>query len=297
LILRNILLGLGILAVLAGILLAVLWFRQPVVSAAVVKPIPTELVLVASHAIIAGVLLRPGDVTLARVVVGPESAADIVEANLADAHFIGAVTRRSFQAAEPLSEVSLIRPGDSEFLISALRPGYRAVSIAVDATQSGAGLVLPGDRVDIILTQSLPSVGTDVGHKSVGETVLRDLRVIAVDQTLVAVAKPVAPAVIPEPRMPKTITLEVTARQAEIVLVAEQLGKIQLSLLGRLDQEATPPLASEMVAPPVWASDVSPALTGTASSTSAVGQGPIEVMHGAKTERRCAASGGLITCP
>jgi len=295
---RNILLGLGILALLAGALLAVLWFRQPAPHAVVAKPIATELVLVATRWLPAGALLRPGDVTWGEMVVADAVASDIVQGSVNQSDYVGAVTRRAFAAGEPIWGIALIKPGDSEFLVAALRPGFRAISIAVDAPQSGAGLVLPGDRVDVILTQSFGNGGGDAAHKSVGETVLRDLRVIAVDQTLVVVPKPAEPGGTPgDARIPKTVTLEVTERQAEQLLVAEQLGKIELSLLGLADQQAVTVPSPEIATPPVWASDVSPALAGATDASSAELPGPVEVLHGSKIERRCSTRTGLITCP
>jgi len=307
---RNILLGLGILALVAGALLAVLWFRQPSArtAAAAAAPAPTELVLVATHWVPAGALLRPGDVTWGKMVVADAVGTDIVQGSINQSDYVGAVTRRAFAAGEPIWAIALIKPGDSEFLVAALRPGFRAVSIAVDAPQGGAGLVLPGDHVDVILTQSFGNGGTDAGHKSVGETVLHDLRVIAVDQTLVVIAKPAEPGGTPgDARIPKTVTLEVTEREAEQVLVAEQLGKIELSLLGLVDQQATTTVPSpettttvpspDIATPPVWASDVSPALAGATDASSAELPGPVEVLHGSKIERRCSTRTGLITCP
>jgi pilus assembly protein CpaB len=233
-----------------------------------------------------------GNVPAAEVV-----GADIVHGNLTENEFVGAVTRRAFSARQPLTAFALVKPGDSEFLVAALPPGFRAVSISVDATQSTSGLALPGDRVDILLTQSFTAPGTDASHKSVGETVLRDLRVIAVDQSLSPVAIPAGPlSATSEPRMPKTITLEVTDRQAAALLVAEQLGKIQIALRGQPDQAAGPsPEASD--GPPIWASDVSPALTGPAATSATQSHGPIEVIHGAKIEHRCETNFGLLTCP
>jgi len=295
---RNILLGLGVLALLAGVMLAFMWFHQSEISPPpVAVQIPTQSILVASHAIPVGTLLRKGDMTWGDVPAAEVVGADIVHGSLTDTEFVGAVTRHAFAAREPLTAFALVKPGDSEFLVAALAPGFRAVSISVDATQSTSGLALAGDRVDVLLTQSFQAPGTDASHKSVGETVLRDLRVVAVDQTLSPVPIPAAPlSSMVEPRMPKTITLEVTDRQAAILLVAEQLGKIQIALRGEQDA-ATSSSPDNTDVSPIWASDVSPALAGPAAAPTALIHGPIEVIHGAKIERRCETSAGLLTCP
>jgi pilus assembly protein CpaB len=131
----------------------------------------------------------------------------------------------------------------------------------VDAPQSASGLVLPGDYVDVLLTQNFGD-GVTVAQRSVGETVLHNVRVVAVDQSLGA-AKTQAPgqaaALGAEARLPKTITLELDERQAQILFVAMQLGKLQLAV--RPLEGSGPASADEARrAPPTWASDVSRAI-------------------------------------
>ena len=92
-------------------------------------------------------------------------------------------------------------------------------------------MALPGDHVDVILTQSFDDkITTDLGRKTVGETVLHDVRVIAIDQSLNPPSTVVTTlsSVSTETRIPKTVTLELSERQAEELLVAQQLGKFQL---------------------------------------------------------------------
>jgi pilus assembly protein CpaB len=125
-------------------------------------------------------------------------------------------------------------------------------------------LVLPGDQVDVILTQSFGESADDPARKSVAETVLHDVRVIAVDQSLGTAARPAAaPRVIGaltvESRIPKTVTFELTERQAERLFVARQLGSLQLSVRPLEVQAAAKP-EHQRKPGPTWASDVSPAL-------------------------------------
>jgi pilus assembly protein CpaB len=167
--------------------------------------------------------------------------------------------------------------------------------------------MLPGDRVDVVLTQSFsvqgPSVQgpADPGRRAVSETVLHDLRIIAVDQTLSLNGKTVDPRVnlaVGDFRLPRTITLEVTEQQAEKLLVADQLGKVQLTLRGQQPTEGDATARDSV--PPIWAYNVSPALGNLASGAPQAtekGHGMIEVMHGSKLERRCLTGAGLITCP
>jgi pilus assembly protein CpaB len=257
---RGALFAVGLIAMVAGLSLSFLWYRQSLVGPAepVVTQVATRAVLVAAHAMPAGTLLRAGDMAWDDLPADAVVGADIVRGTASETDFIGAATRRAFAAREPLTAAELAKPGDREFLIAALGPGLRAVSINVDAVQSTAGLVMPGDRVDVILTQSFTPQSTDAAHRSVGETVLRDLRVIAVDQTISPAGKPTdVRNALGEVHLPKTVTLEVTERQAAMLLVADQLGKIQLALRGQQDQKPAPLLARLLTpdqSSPTWAS-------------------------------------------
>jgi pilus assembly protein CpaB len=304
--LRNLLIALGALALIAGIGLATYWFTRAPAAAGAAGPVaPPEGMLVAVRALPSGTLLRPADIAWQELKAAAMPAGSIARSPTTESAYLGAVTRRDFAAGEALADAALVKAGDRAFLAAVLTPGDRAVSIAVDAPQSVAGLVLPGDRVDVILTQSFGEGTGDLGHKSVGETVLTDIRVIAVDQWLLLLAKPASK----EQRVgttasliPGTMTLEVSDIDAERLLVAVQLGKVQLvarSLEGPGQAAATAGPAPA----PVWAGDVSPALLAfrrpLQSQAPAAPPGPrvdtggapgprarptLEVMRGSKTE-------------
>lgn len=296
---RTILMAIGLLALLGGLGLAALWYQQAGAPAAPAvggtQAIATQSVLVAAHAMPAGTLLRPGDMIWAEVPAATVVGSDILRGSVPDNDYVGAVTGQSFAAQQRVSAPEMVKPGERGFLVAALAPGHVAVSIPVDAVQSTSGLMFPGDRVDVILTQFFNAQANDPGHRSVGETVLRDLRVIAVDQTLVPPAKP-ATGGAAEMKVPKTVTLEVTERQAAALLVAEQLGKIQLALRG-LPDIANPRPAAPMASPPVWAAEVSPALGENGAEPSVTARGAIEVMRGGKIEHLCFTKAGLLPCP
>jgi pilus assembly protein CpaB len=262
-------------------------------------PIPAGI-LVASRSLAGGTLLRPTDMAWKPAPSSGAAPGAIVRSPATENAFQGAVTRRDFAAGDALTEGDLVKAGDRLFLAAVLMPGSRAVSIAVDAPQSVAGLVLPGDRVDLILTQSFGTDAADPGHKSVGETVLRNIRVVAVDQWLMTIAKPATKDQrmgAANPQIPGAITLEVTEPQAERVLVAIQLGKVQLAVRALESVD----VATAALAPaetPTWAADVSPALrllgrqaapmnpvgAPPRSATAGYSRSSIEVMHGSKTD-------------
>lgn len=133
--------------------------------------------------------------------------------------FEGAVARRAITKGEPITRKSLVKSNEGGFMSAVLEPGKRAVSIAVDATSGNAGFIFPGDKVDLILTHSI-DVNRQVERAS--ETFIEDVRVLAVDQSL---DNPENKAILA-----KTVTLEVTPKQAEEINVAKDLGKISLSL-------------------------------------------------------------------
>lgn len=136
--------------------------------------------------------------------------------------FNGAVARSSILAGEPIVSSKVVKPDEGGFMSAVLTPGLRAVSIAVNATSGNAGFILPGDRVDLILTHTLPvgESGTTPGIAS--ETFVRNVRVLAVDQRYNNPDNKILLA--------RTVTLEVSPKQAEMINVAVELGKISLSL-------------------------------------------------------------------
>ena len=96
----------------------------------------------------------------------------------------GSMVRRSLQPQEVLLPADLLRPGDHGFLAAVLRPGMRATTVGVDAVSGTAGLIWPGDHVDVILTQVNEDQSLPAAHRASAETVLADVRVIAIDQQL-----------------------------------------------------------------------------------------------------------------
>jgi pilus assembly protein CpaB len=146
-----------------------------------------------------------------------------------------------------------LRPGDHGFLAAVLKGDTRAVTVGVDATSGTAGLIWPGDRVDLILTQTIADTSLPIGRRIVAETVVSDARVIAIDQRMVEGAANSGPT--PEAR---TVTLEVDKDAAQAVQVAVRLGRLSLSV--RPADGATDPASARDPTRTTWAADVSPAL-------------------------------------
>ncbi|EZP72645.1 Flp pilus assembly protein CpaB [Sphingomonas paucimobilis] len=146
------------------------------------------------------------------------------------AKLIGSVIRTAISAGQPMTVGSVIKPGERGFLAAALGPGMRAVTVPVSAQNSVAGFVFPGDRIDLVLTQSV-SGGGDGDPLKVSETILRNLRVLATDQRMDAMGEDGKPVV----QTYSNVTLEVTPKIAEKIAVAQTIGSLSLSLRSLAD--------------------------------------------------------------
>lgn len=150
--------------------------------------------------------------------------------------FNGAVVRRQLHAGDPVSQSALTKAGEGGFMSAVLEAGMRAVSIAVNATSGNAGFISPGDRIDLIVTHRLKKRSTEgVSNEEsvISETFVRNVRVVAVDQML---DNPENKAILA-----KTVTVEVSPRQAEQVAVAAEMGKISIALRSAAPEEAKKP--------------------------------------------------------
>jgi pilus assembly protein CpaB len=224
---------------------------KPPVVAAAAPPAKTQ-VLVAAHALRAGSLLKYDDIQPHEVLAADVGAGARIDTPPARAELVGSMVRRSLQPQEVLLPADLLRPGDHGFLAAVLRPGMRATTVGVDAVSGSAGLIWPGDHVDVILTAVTDDQTLPAARRASAETVLGDVRVIAIDQQLMQGAAG-APT---DQGTARTVTLEVTEVQAERVSLAARLGHLSLIVraadAGPDTQAARPPTT--------WGGDVSSAL-------------------------------------
>ena len=68
---------------------------------------------------------------------------------------LGTVVRFPITAGEPVTQGSIVARGDRGFLAAALGPGMRAVTVPVSAMTGVGGFIFPGDRIDLVLTQTV----------------------------------------------------------------------------------------------------------------------------------------------
>jgi len=255
--------------------------------AAVADQRPSILVadgVIATGALITASQLRfaplPPDVAADQVFVRQTGGDTAAAEHKALDEVAGAVARRRFEPGEPLQRGAVVKPGDSGFLAAVLDPGMRAVTIAVTATSGTGGLIYPGDRVDVILSQVFSAQNVPATHRSAAETIAENIRVLAIDQQLQAKASPTG-----EGKLAQTVTLEVTPQQVEEIVVATKLGELSLTIRSLQPSQA---VADRRPVGAIWADEVSPALKQVIAAErkpSPEVTGPVVmVMHGDKAE-------------
>jgi pilus assembly protein CpaB len=218
----------------------------------------TAQILVANDLLQAGSLLQPGDLASAVTTVNAMPAGAVLDSPANRSMLIGSMIRMPISPGAPILTSAVIHPGDHGFLAAVLSPGMRAVTVGVDAVSGAAGLIWPGDHVDVLLTQTLDDPTVPLGQRIAAELVLVNVRVIATGQQLVQNAVTSAdPAKAPPEAT--TVTLEVTSDQAERCEVATHLGP--LSLVVHSAEAAASPQPASALPEPVWADQVSPALS------------------------------------
>ena len=133
----------------------------------------------------------------------------------------GAVARSPFVVGEPIREQKLVKADGSGFMSAILPAGMRAVSTEISAETGAGGFILPNDAVDVILTRQQ-------GEQYVSETVLRNVRILAIDQT---VEEKDGQKVV----IGRTATLALAPRQTETLAVSRRRGVLSLALRSLAD--------------------------------------------------------------
>ena len=150
---------------------------------------------------------------------------------------------RSLVAGEVILEGKISGFGEKVTIAQSLSPNARAMAIKVDAVTAVGGFITPGDYVDVLLTRgNAETLMTD--------TILRNIRVVAVDQSDDELAD--------KPDVAATVTVEVTAEQGQVIALAQNAGMLSLALRTPGSDDAKPierlrisDLVPEPVAPPV----------------------------------------------
>ena len=142
----------------------------------------------------------------------------------------------------------------------------RALTVRVNDVIGVAGFLLPGNRVDVV------SARKDNNRRAVTETILRNIKVLAVDQQAATDDN--------EPVVVRAVTLEVAPNQAEILVKAKTEGEIQLTLRNPLEQEKKPEEPEVVEAPPRKVAAANPAPVSRPSGATTV-----TVIRGTKVDK------------
>lgn len=225
-------LGAGVIAAVLAVNFA---SNQPAeTEAPVVATVDAVQVLVATKDIPVGSTIDAGSVAWQDWPSSGETGNFLVRSDNPDAmeQVAGSLARSTFYAGEPISQAKLIQ-SDRGYMSAILPAGKRAVATRISADTSAGGFILPNDRVDVIMTHR-----EDDGGLYRTETILNNVRVLAIDQTIEEVE---GERVV----VGQTATLELTPQQAEILTVAQQMSdRLTLSLRSIADAE-TAPLGSD----------------------------------------------------
>jgi pilus assembly protein CpaB len=209
--------------------------------AVVAAPAPEDVyeVLVADADLPAGTFVKPQHLRWQRWPTDDVPETYVLKGSRTEDAMVGAVVRRSIAEGAPITDGSVVKPGERGFLAAVLAPGMRAVSLPINAESSNSGLIFPGDRVDLILTQALEAAD-GASSRRVSETVLRDIRIIAMGVEISD-----EPGEETNHERAKTATFEVDPRDAEKIALISELGKLSLSLRSLADGHAEAPPADD----------------------------------------------------
>ncbi len=222
------LVGALVIAAITAVMAKNIFSSAPVTTASATQTTVTgPEVLVATQPLPVGTIISP---TSFRYQPWPK---DLVEQayyirgdGVDPAKLTGAVVRYAITAGQPITQGALVQPEDRGFLAAALGPGMRAVTVSVSAQSSVAGFVFPGDRVDLMLTQTVTG-GGDGDPLKATETIIRNLRVLATDQRTTNEKNEEGKTDV---RTFSTVTIEATPKIAEKIAVAQTIGQLSLAL-------------------------------------------------------------------
>jgi pilus assembly protein CpaB len=158
-------------------------------------------------------------------------AATNVATGGAKADYFGSVVREPILKGEPIVSRKIVRAGDSGYLAAYLEPGKRAMAIRVTVETAAGGFILPGDRVDVLLTRAASTAGLEGGgqdSKFSASTVMRNIKVLAIDQTTRAGEDE-------QSVVGATATVEVGPADSEALALAKAQGELSLVLRSYAD--------------------------------------------------------------
>lgn len=181
--------------------------------------------VVAAQPLAVGVQIKPGDLKVVRVPKDRVPAGSFQKIE----EVVGRPVVSNILLDEPVIAGRLAERGSGFGLAPVIPPGMRAVAVKVNEVVGVAGFVLPGMRVDVLVTVRPPGEG---GART--STILQNVPVVSAGQQIQADSSGNA---VNAP----VVTLLVTPEQAEILTLAGNEGRIQLVLRNSADQALAKP--------------------------------------------------------
>ncbi|MEH2610548.1 Flp pilus assembly protein CpaB [Bradyrhizobium sp. AZCC 1693] len=207
--------------------------KQVPVAVAEQGPAPPSTVgyFVAARPLSKGTLAREEDFAVRSVPPERLPAGAILETPDSKLGLPGSLVRKFVDAGSPITLQDVLRPRDRGFLASVLAPDSRAISIKVDEESGVSGLIRPGDYVDVLLTQVFEKA--DPARRALSETVLANVRVIAIDQEIVQGGRTISSVA---GKQAQTVSLELAPDQVKKITVAKQIGTLSLAVRAAVEQ-------------------------------------------------------------
>ena len=206
----TLLLGFSIVLSAAAAFIANAWIQNELNQEASIKD-SMEQVIVATVKIPYGLSIDETHVKMRQVPKGTSPSGAFTEME----SVVGTISRTEIYPGEVIIKDRVVAHGGGSTLAAMISPNKRAITVRVNDVVGVAGFLLPGNRVDIISTKTK-------GKKVVSDTILRNIKVLAVDQT--------ASTDKNEPIVVRSVTMEMTPSETEDVTAATKLGSLQLTL-------------------------------------------------------------------
>lgn len=245
---RVVVLGIAVVAAGGAIVMVRAGMAGNKAKPVVVETTAAEDVLVAAANVEPGHVLDPASVRWQAWPKTAVQAAFITKTKEPDSARAVAnlIARAPLVSGEPLTDSNTVHANTTGFMAATLGPGMRAISIPVTVDTGAGGFILPNDRVDVLLTRDM---GGNGGKNFQSETLLKDVRMLAIDQTIQQDKDK-------QFVVGKTATVELTPKQTEILSQAGQTGVISLALRSLGDSEGMPVTAAPVLRAPIIAARV-----------------------------------------
>jgi len=218
-------------AFVVAALCSVLVYRLVGMRIAAAKPQASTRVVAAATDIKIGTVLSAPDLTTVQIMgTAPKSA--ILDAKNA----IGRGVTSNLYTGEPILEDRLAPMGSGGGLAATIKDGMRAIAVRVDQVVGVAGFVLPGMRVDVLISGVPPTTsagGGGGGNNTQVRTVLQNIEVLSAGTDIQKDAEG-------KPQQVQVVNLLVTPEQAQVMALASNETRIQLVLRNPLDTKVAP---------------------------------------------------------